>query len=348
MKRLLTIIQKATCKLLLLTVLAGAMASCDSVLDHEEGDCTVKYRVRFKYDYNMKFANAFANEVKTVTLYAFDTNGQLIYQKIEEGDMLKADDYGMQVDIEPGDYHLIAWAGLNDESFAVPLLSPGTSDIEELTVKTNRVVQTRANGENENLVNKQLAPLWHGESVQTLTRSASGKESTITIDLVKNTNTLRIVLHQMDGIEIDINKFDFAIYDDNGWMNYDNTLLKDELLTYKPYSKSSGTTTRATADGGTTSIAVAVAQLSVARLIAEKNPILRITNRDTGAKVIELSLIEYIKLLRMEEHSEMSDQEYLDRQDEYSMTFFLDKDMTWLNTTIIINGWTIRLNDSDL
>ena len=64
MKRILTIIQKEASKLLLLTVLAGAMVSCDSVLDYEQGDCTVEYRVRFKYDYNMKFADAFANEVK--------------------------------------------------------------------------------------------------------------------------------------------------------------------------------------------------------------------------------------------------------------------------------------------
>lgn len=346
MKRILTIIQEKACKLMFLTVLAGAMASCDSILEHEEGDCSVQYRIRFKYDYNMKFADAFANEVKTVTLYAFDNNGQFIYQKTEEGEVLKNDDYSMKVDIEPGEYHLIAWAGLNDESFAVPLLTPGASDIEELTVKTNRITQTRANGENVNLVNKQLSALWHGESVRSFTRS--GRQETITIDLVKNTNTLRIVLHQMDGVNIDINKFDFSVYDDNGWMNYDNTLLKDDLLTYKPYSKSSGTTTRATEDGENTPISVAVAQLSIARLLADQKPILRITDKETGKTIIQIPLIEYINLLRMEEYTNMSDQEYLDRQDEYSMTFFLDKDMSWLKTTIIINGWTIRLNDSEL
>lgn len=344
MKRILTIIQKEASKLLLLTVLAGAMVSCDSVLDYEQGDCTVEYRVRFKYDYNMKFANAFANEVKRVTLYAFDENGQFITLATEEGDILKSDDYSMKVDINPGNYHLIAWAGLNDESFAIPLLTPGVSNIDDLTVKTNRIVQTRANGENENLVSKQLSPLWHGESVQAFTRS-SGRENIITINLVKDTNTLRIILHQMDGVEIDIDKFDFSIYDDNGWMNYDNTLLKDNLLTYKPYSKSSGTTTRTTESGDNTPISVAVAQLSIARLIAEKNPILRITNKETGKVAIQLSLIEYIKLLRMDEYSNMTNQEYLDRQDEYSMTFFLDKDMSWLQTTIIINGWTIRINE---
>ena len=76
MKRIFTTIQKEAGRLMLLTVLAATIASCDSVLEFDEGDCTVEYRVKFKYDYNMKYANAFANEVKTVTLYAFDDQGK--------------------------------------------------------------------------------------------------------------------------------------------------------------------------------------------------------------------------------------------------------------------------------
>ena len=44
----------------------------------------------------------------------------------------------------------------------------------------------------------------------------------------------------------------------------------------------------------------------------------------------------------------MSDQEYLDRQDEYNMTFFLDENNRWLATTIIINSWRVVLNPTDL
>ncbi len=46
MKRILTTIQKRVNKILLLAVLAGAMASCDSVLDYNEGDCSIKYLVK--------------------------------------------------------------------------------------------------------------------------------------------------------------------------------------------------------------------------------------------------------------------------------------------------------------
>lgn len=83
MKRILTTIQKRVNKILLLAVLAGAMASCDSVLDYNEGDCSIKYLVKFKYDYNMEKVDAFAQEVRTVTLYAFDDNGNMYNPQIQ-------------------------------------------------------------------------------------------------------------------------------------------------------------------------------------------------------------------------------------------------------------------------
>lgn len=88
MKRIFTHIQKSAKSILLLTVLAGAMASCDSILDFEEGDCSIEYRVKFRYDYNMEKVDAFAQEVKTVTLYAFDKDGNFVYQKTEQGERL--------------------------------------------------------------------------------------------------------------------------------------------------------------------------------------------------------------------------------------------------------------------
>lgn len=40
----------------------------------------------------------------------------------------------------------------------------------------------------------------------------------------------------------------------------------------------------------------------------------------------------------------MTPQEYLDRQDEYNMTFFLDKDYEWVSSIVIINDWRIIRN----
>lgn len=347
MKRLINALHKESGKFLYIITFISILASCDSILDYNEGDCSVEYRIRFKYDYNMKYANAFANEVKRVTLYAFDTDGKFVYQRTEEGETLGQDDYSMKVDIEPGNYRLVVWASLNDGSYEIPILTPGESDIEELTVKTNRIIQTHAdNGESVNLVNSRLSPLWHGECLHTFTRAK--RQEVITVPLVKNTNTFRIILQQMRGLQLIDNHFEFSIYDDNGWLNYDNSLLEDSELTYRPFYTTSGGITRAAAtDGETTQISTAIAEISVGRLIAEKNPRLRITNKETGATVLAMPLIKFLLLTKPTEHA-LPAQEHLDRQDEYSMTFFLDQNLAWLQTEIIINGWIIRLNDQDI
>ena len=88
MKRILTAIQEKANKLLLLTLLAGAITSCDSVLDYDDGDCSIEYCVKFKYDYNMEEVDVFAQQVRTVTLYAFDENENLVYQKTDQGEQL--------------------------------------------------------------------------------------------------------------------------------------------------------------------------------------------------------------------------------------------------------------------
>lgn len=117
MKRTLTTIQKKASKVLLLAILAGAITSCDSVLNYNE-DCDIEYCVKFKYDYNMEEVDVFAEQVRTVSLYAFDENNNLVYLKTDEGEQLGDGNYVMNVDIDPSQYRLIVWAGLNDESFA--------------------------------------------------------------------------------------------------------------------------------------------------------------------------------------------------------------------------------------
>lgn len=43
----------------------------------------------------------------------------------------------------------------------------------------------------------------------------------------------------------------------------------------------------------------------------------------------------------------MSDQEFLDRESDWSMVFFLDdsNNQEWIRTHIVVNDWVVRLND---
>ena len=252
------------------------------------------------------------------------------------------------MDLEPGDYHLVTWAGLNDEaSFSVLLVTAGESSLDELQCRMDRLYSRAADG--TAVVNSKLSALWHGEvTKQSFSRAASSQ--VVTVPLVKNTNTIRIILQQMDGVTVEVDKFEFTITDDNGLMNYDNKLLEDETLTYYPYYRMQGGTDmgiRADGDAEDSNISVAIAQITVGRLVVENNPRLTITNKETGEPVLSIPLVKYLLLTEAEGH-EMTNQEYLDRQDEYNMTFFLDESMKWINTSIIINDWVVRFNELDM
>lgn len=202
MKTVKTFARQLSFSLMMAMTLGSAIVSCGSILDEEDVDCSVEYRVKFKYDYNMKYADAFSREVGTVTLYAFDDNGKLVYQKTEEGDVLGEDGYTMKVDLEPGDYHLITWAGLNNEaSFSVPLVTAGESSMDELQCKMDRMYSRAEDG--TAIVNSKLSSLWHGEvTKQSFSRAATSQ--VVTVPLVKNTNSIRIILQQMDGVTVDV------------------------------------------------------------------------------------------------------------------------------------------------
>ena len=344
--KILAKIEKMRMLTLLLAVLGSAMVSCSDILEEEVVDCSVNYRVKFKYDHNMKFADAFANEVRSVTLYAFNQEGKFVYQRTEQGDILGEDGYTMPLEVEAGDYRFVTWAGLEgEESFSVPVLTPGVSTIDELTCRMNRV-EKRADG--TSVILEDLKPLWHGEVTEHSFTSRAAMTQELTIPLVKNTNNVRIVLQHLSGSPVDVDNFTFTITDENGWMDYDNSLLEDEKLTYYAWRTDDGIA-EMNADGSRaqTSIGVAIAELTVGRLVLENNPVLTITN-NKGEKVLSIPLIDYALLVKGHYNRNMDNQEYLDRQDEYNMTFFLDENDHWVDSYIIINSWKVVLNNEDL
>ena len=98
----------------LLALSASVLTACDDAIYDDEGDCTPVYKVAFRYDKNMAFADAFANVGKSVTLYAFDANGTFVKSFDTTASSLAANGYLLDVDLTPGTYQLFAWGGLKD------------------------------------------------------------------------------------------------------------------------------------------------------------------------------------------------------------------------------------------
>jgi hypothetical protein len=334
-------------KLTLLAALLAVMTtiSCERIFE-SEGDCTLHCQIKFKYDMNMKFADAFSNSVNHVTLYVYDVNtGKLVHEQAESGAALSRHDYVMEInDLKPGTYDIVAWCGdgLYEENFIVPDATPCSTPMEELTCRMER--------ENGGLVKEDVKQLFHGKKRVTFEDTYGTHVDTLS--LIKNTNNVRVILQHLSGVDVDKDLFRFEIKDENGFMAHDNTLIEDEVITYSPWSVTAGSAGIDADIYGTkaaqTSVSVALAEFTVARLMTDRNPVLAIYNNKTQEQVLAIPLKDYALLVKGNYNKNMSDQEYLDRQDEYNLTFFLDEFGNWASSRIIINSWHLVLQDTEL
>ena len=321
-----------------------ATTSCNDGLGtfDGEGDCGVY--ISFKYDYNIKFANAFANEVNSIALYVFDEEDTLIDQlTTTDKEALSDDKFEMVLQLDPGEYRLLAWGGLmNEESFDLLANAEiGKTKLQELQVRMHR--DHNANG--DAVVEKDLLPLYHG-SMEIVVDDVEGTYKH-TMSLMKDTNVVRILLNELSGHEADADDFIFEIEDSNGLYDWDNTLLDDEQITYKAWYKESVSTDTETMSRAQESVGGALAELTIGRIRADRSPILRIRSSETGEDIVRLPLAEYALMVKGQYNLGMSDQEYLDRVDEYNMTLFLNEG-EWVSTSILIHSWRVVINNTVL
>lgn len=327
----------------LLAACLPLLAACDAVFDYGEEDCTVTYRVQFRYDMNMKRADAFAAEVNRVTLYASGEDGRVVWQHTEEGAPLAADGYAMTLPLPAGDYRLTAWCGASVDGGAH--FSIG----EDLSCSLNHGHDADGTAS----VTTDLDRLYHGMlSVSLPATMGAERTFTCTVPLVKNTNVVRVVLQQLAGQSLDPSRFSFFITADNGRMDAGNVLLADEPVTYHAWRVESaqGEVYAGTGEAGRVSVSypAVVAELTTARLVKGRDVRLTVTDRDTGGTVLSIPLIDYALMVKGYYNEPMDDQEYLDRQDEYSMVFFLDEGSRWMNAYIYVNSWKIVLQGADI
>lgn len=306
-----------SCLLLLLVLF-----SCTSI-DETLPEC--RLYVRFRYDYNMEFSDAFASQVNRVDVFVFDKDGTFVIKKSEQGGTLGGS-YRMPLPLPAGEYRIAAWAGMSDD-FEMPEPVAGKTTLEELTVRMKR---------EESLVhNKALNPLWYG-GVQAV--SFTGRqEQTETVSLIKDTNKFRFILQKSGpGEELDINDCLFEIRADNGYYDWNNDLLDDDMISYRPYYLEK------VEDVGI------VVEMNTMRLLEHKKVYLTLTRKSDGKELMRIDLIPYLLLTKMEGHN-IPAQEYLDRQSEYAIVFFYNPELlNFLSTKIVINGWTIWLKGEDL
>ena len=298
-------------------VLIGSliMTSCDS-FNEDLLEC--RLFVKFKYDYNMEFADAFHSQVDKVELYVFDKDGKFLFKQAEEGSTLGTGSYLMEVKLPVGQYQFMAWAGAHD-SYDITSLQAGVSSIADLKLQLKR--------EETLIIDKELEPLWYGE-INNVDFTGTTDQTEV-INLIKDTNKVRFVFQgsNEDSWGVDVNAYTYEIIESNGYLAHDNSLLGDDNLSFRPYHIEQK------------NLAAGIVELNTMRFLANRNARFVVTEKATGKKVFNINLTDFLVMTKIEGYN-MSAQEYLDRESEYKIVFFFADNDPWLVLQLNINGWT--------
>lgn len=336
-------------------------SSCDdSFIFEKEGDCTEKYRVKFVYDTNLKWADAFSSEVTSVNLYAFDADGVFYKEFTAAGEALANPDFYIELDVPAGDYQLVAWCGLQnagtlEESFSVTQPVAGVTTLDDFVCSLNTTA-TKSDGAGP-ISDSRLYFLFHGIKEVNILDSGDGEIHYITIPLVKDTNHIRIILQELASDEdMKPADFDITIEAADGLMAYNNELLPGPVITYKPWSQVQDEVGVGRVDvenGGIKYVKGLVADLSVARIMASQQDSFDLVIRKAGSDelIARVPIVKYAllskKYYELAYNHTMTNQELLDREDEYVMTFFLENGK-WMDAYIDILQWRIVTEDYEI
>lgn len=331
--------------LLSLMALMPLLWSCDAVIYEGEGDCSVTYRVSFRYVRNIVEADAFPSQVHSVSLFVFDKAGRFVTSKTESGAALSEPGYAMEIDVEPGTYDVIAWCGMEEgDSFS---LAGGANPASKADLVC-RMARTAASTSSV-----ELTPLFHGMAELTFP-DEPGVHVAGPVDLTKDTNTIRIVLQSYNGVVLNAKDFGFTIEDANGLMDYDNSLMEDDVITYGYWSKNEAVVDVPGTKADIGSVSSVVAEISMARLVPEHNPVLTVTANNElepgkDGIVLSLPLKDLLLIARGEAKRHLSDADYLDYQDDWTLVFFVTDQRSWyMDAGIYVNGWHVVFQSSDL
>ena len=346
----------------------GAL-SCETIYDDQD-DCLRGISLRFVYDYHMmRGANAFPEYVDCITVYVFDKEGNFVTQQSETTDVLRDENYRMILQLEPGDYDLVAYGGITCPANRFDL-TPDFADNQEAN-RTDLTVTLPVSNQPLNASDVQLhdienrkGGLFYGTLAVTMpSEYHKGGYMEETVSMMNDTNNIQVILQELNRpYQVNYEDYTFRILDDNFVLDYNNDVVETpdgvSVPHYRPYhaeNRISGYYEPVLTPGVQLEpdeeqlVQVACAEFSTSRLVMKHYTTSRlvITHNASGRDVVSLPLIEYLTMIRGWGDSWIkSDQEFLDRQHRWTLMFFLQEGYWW-NAIISINAWTVRVNNID-
>lgn len=314
----------------LLTILCViAVSSCSWVKDDVD-DCPYGFWLQLHYTYNILDVEAAPKYVKDAYVYVFDADGKYVKRIFVNQEDLKANDFRVRVEgLAEGDYQFVVWSGIGNSQYAV------SGDTQTLPDFRLSLV-----GEGGKYAN-ELPDLYHG---RLRTVHYDDAYAVHHVELMKNTNQLAcLVVSVSDTTALDATDFAMSVVSANGTMDAYNRLATNIGTTYEPFEE--GDVTLNDTDYG--DLHGLRFSISTLRLMSDRDSRIVLERKSTGQTLFNVSFPEYIGMigsLYTNIGRELSVQEYLDRQDFYTIVFYLSADLDQL-IQLQVNSWRLRANN---
>lgn len=323
-------------------LLCFILVSCEWVNDDLSG-CATGTWLHFSYTYNILDVDAAYNQVDDLSILIFDSQGKFIDRQDVDSVQFQQNSAMVEIEQPQGDYTVLVWGGLSDTNYDLTDLVVGETYYEDVILSLSKSEDA---SENSNL----LSYLFHCylDSV-----TVTDYYNIIEAPLVKDSNHFSILIQSDNSLDFQESDFGIVLRSDNGDMNYVNNTIDGSYVNYTPYEQFITQVTNTSLDGVTESSSIFVSYLNTLRLIEDGDTSFAIIDKATDERIVDISLTQYLLLTRSYYGSDsMGEQEYLDRQDSYSLIFFLEKcdssTSGYICTKISVNGWIVRYNKVEL
>jgi hypothetical protein len=305
------------------------ITSCSWVKDETDG-CPYGFWLNLHYTYNILDVEAAPEYIKEVSVFIYDTEGNYVTRlDVSQAD-LETNSHRIRVEgIPEGDYQFVVWGGIGNSHYTV---SYSSNKLEDFRLSLT---------DQDKTCSSQLPDLFYGYLPAVHYKDAYAEHH---VYMMKNTNQLACLVVPMGGgVEINPDDFTMRIVSANGTMDAMNQLTSPKVITYEPFARDVATIS----DSDFGELHGVKFNMMTLRLMAQTDCRLILERKDTGSLVFNVSFPEYIGMigsLYTNMGRQLTVQEYLDRQDFYSIVFFLSEDLNQL-VQLQVNNWRLRANN---
>lgn len=210
-----------------------ALTSC---IDDSTDGCPAGLSLRFEYTLNESNEDLFADQVTHLDLYLYDKDGyyvksyKLLQSELENGNTFP-------LSLPAGSYTFVTWANMPDGAYQCT----SGSKLEDMRVKLNA---------SDDEADPAYLSLFHGMTTISVFDNSStypvyglrfediapiATKAQNIISLTQNTILLHILLKETTETNpLKIGDYSISITSSNGTYRYDNSVVGDEQLSYKP------------------------------------------------------------------------------------------------------------------